>query len=120
MLEGSIMKSRSELHEELKAYYRNYYWIGLDKYRLCEAVYFQPPENVKLEYPCIIYRRSIDKTLNANDKNYFYMNQYELTVIEKDPEVPLATRIIKDFNYASILNRYTIDNLYHTIIRLYY
>lgn len=36
---------------------------------LCKNVYFQPPESVKLLYPCIVYKRSAGDTRFADNKN---------------------------------------------------
>ena len=40
-------------------------------------VYFQPPESIKLSYPCIVYKRSTGDTQFANDIPYtFRINSY--------------------------------------------
>ena len=35
-----------------------------------DQVYFQPPPTVKMEYPCIVYRRDYEETSFADDKPY--------------------------------------------------
>ena len=57
-------------------------------------VYFQPPETVKLKYPCIIYSRDIIRNLNANDKPYKINEGFSVTYIDKDPvsEIPMNSK----------------------------
>ena len=35
-----------------------------------DNVYFQPPTNIKLEYPCIVYKRDFADTEFADDNPY--------------------------------------------------
>ena len=53
---------------------------------LCKNVYFQPPESVKLSYPCIIYKRSAGDTRFADNKKYSYTAGYDVVVVETDPD----------------------------------
>ena len=53
---------------------------------LCKNVYFQPPESVKLSYPCIIYKRSAGDTRFADNKKYSYTAGYDVVVVEMDPD----------------------------------
>ena len=60
-------------------------------------VYFSPPESVKMSYPCIIYSKSNVNKQNANDQLYKSMNEYEVTIIDRDPESVIADEIIAYF-----------------------
>ena len=83
-------------------------------------VYFQPPESVKLKYPCIVYSLSgIDK-LNANDTMYRHVNEYEVTVIDKDPESVVAHHILAHFPMCRFDRQFVSENLYHKTLTLYY
>lgn len=102
------MASRLELHEEL-----------------CDIlgsrnVYFQPPESIKLNYPCIIYSKSGIYANNANDNTYKKVNQYSLTVIDQDPDTDIPDKIIDHFNMCSFDREYTSDYLNHYVLNLYY
>lgn len=50
-----------------------------------QRVYFEPPENVKIRYPCIIYERDNDVTFHANNRPYMQAQRYQLTVIDRKP-----------------------------------
>ena len=102
------MRNRLFLHEELCNLLGSRY------------VYFQPPESVKLTYPCIIYNKANVVTRYADDCHFLDFNRYDLTIISKDPEFDLSERIMKHFKYCSINRRFVNDNLYHDVLELYY
>ena len=102
------MASRLELHEELCTI------LG------SRNVYFQPPESIKLNYPCIVYSISkIDKR-NANDRLYKSMPRYEITVIDKDPDSEIPTMILAHFSMCSFDRNFKSDNLNHSVLTLYF
>src|SRR5699024_10394451 len=83
--------------------------------------YFQPPANIKLEYPCIIYYRMEPNQIHANDTNYGITPAYEVTAISRDPEDETAIMLIKFFPISAINNRSSaINNLYHINLAIYY
>lgn len=100
------MNSRLDLHDELLEF--------LDK------VYFQPPSNIQLQHPCIIYHKSPSFRRHGDDRIYIHQNVYQLTVIETDPDSTVGDDIEKYFQYCSITQRFTQDNLHHTVLRLYF
>lgn len=83
-------------------------------------VYFSPPESVKLIYPCIVYSRSNINKQNANDQLYKSMNEYEVTVIDPDPESMIADDILAYFPMCRFDRQFVSENLNHTNLRLYY
>lgn len=83
-------------------------------------VYFQPPETLKMKYPCIRYVKARPMTDHADNMKYFNMNHYELTVIDTDPDTEIPDRIVEHFEYCSIDRYYTADNLTHCSLDLYY
>jgi hypothetical protein len=82
-------------------------------------VYFQPPETVKLVYPCIIYSRSSEKTQFANDKPYTRHVRYKVTVVDPNPDSSIPERI-SALPMCSFDRHYTADNLNHDVYNLYY
>lgn len=100
------MDKRLELHEQLLKYSAN--------------VHFQPPSNIHLTYPCIIYNKTDKARSFGNDKIYLTNQGYQLTVIDKDPDSVIADTIESDFQYCVITQYYTVDNLNHTTLLLYY
>lgn len=102
------MTSRFELHEE---------FCGLLGTR---NVYFQPPESLKLKYPCIVYVLSgIDKN-NANNKAYKTDKRYEVTIIDYDPDSEFPDKILSHFAKCSFDRMFVSENLNHWVFTLYY
>ena len=83
-------------------------------------VYFQPPESLKLKYPCIVYNLATIETINADNKNYLLLNRYTVTLIHTDPDNDVKTDILNSFRNVSMDTVYTKDNLYHYVYDLYY
>lgn len=83
-------------------------------------VYFQPPESLKLTYPCIVYSVEDIDTLKANDRNYRMINKYELTIIDRDPDTEIHYRILGNYQMCRFDRAFVSDNLYHKVLSLYY
>lgn len=82
-------------------------------------VYFQPPETIKLKYPCIIYSLADIYTRNADDSHYTMQKVYNVTVISRDPDNTIAEVLLR-YPKTRFDRRYVADNLYHDILTLYY
>ena len=82
-------------------------------------VYYDPPENLKMEYPAIIYSKSKIDSRHANDKIYKKMTRYELIVISRKPDSPMIDDLL-ELPYCSYDRHYVSDNLHHDVLTLYY
>ena len=83
-------------------------------------VYFQPPETLKMKYPCIRYSKARPLVEHADTLGYFKKDHYELTVIDTDPDTEIPDRIIESIPFSSIDRYYSADNLTHCSLELYY
>ena len=83
-------------------------------------VYFDPPSNLKMQYPAITYKISDYYKKNADNKKYLGFVEYELTVISDDPDNVIGSNLMTLFNWCSFGRRYQSDNLYHDTFTLYY
>lgn len=97
---------RLALNEELK--------------RFIPYVYFQPPENLTMNYPCIVYSKTGKDRKHANDSTYLRKQLYQLMLIEHNPDSEIADLIEDHFPNCVISSYYKVDNLNHTILNLYY
>lgn len=84
-----------------------------------DHVYFQPPESVKLVYPCIIYQYETANTQFADDFPYAFTKRYQITIIDPDPDSEIPDKV---GNLPRCLNdrNFTVDNLNHYTFNLYY
>jgi hypothetical protein len=99
------MGSRLQLHSALVA--------------LTPNVYFQPPEGLSMEYPCIVYRRDTADTIHADNGPYSITKRYLVTVIDKDPDsaIPDGVAALP----MCVHNRfYAKDHLNHDVYMLYF
>lgn len=100
------MGSRLELHSELLKFVPN--------------AYFQPPSSKSIEHPCVVYHKSGKSRKYGNNGLYLSVQQYKLTVMDKNPDSDIADRIEKHFQLCHISGYYTVDNLNHTSLTLHY
>lgn len=84
-----------------------------------EHVYFQPPTNIKLEYPCIVYKRDFAETEFANGKPYSHTKRYMITIIDSNPDSEIPDKVAA--MPMSLFNRfYTADDLNHDVYNVYF
>jgi len=82
-------------------------------------VYFQPPESVKMVYPCIVYERYSGVTFFASNMPYSHQKRYTVTAITKDPDSLIPDQIA--MLPTCVFNRhFTVNNLHHFVYNLYY
>lgn len=101
-------RSRVDLHNELVSVFGSRY------------VYYQPPESVKLHYPCVIYSKDRVDQRRANDSIYSLTNVYNVTIVGKDPDSDTAERLLRNFMHCRFDRRYVADGLYHDVLTLHY
>ena len=82
-------------------------------------VYYQPPENLKMEYPAIRYSKADITNIYANNQKYIFHDVYDIVVISKTPDNPVIKKIL-ELPYTDFDRHYVADNLNHDIIKLYY
>ncbi len=84
-----------------------------------DNVYFQPPPNVALVYPCIIYMRAQASTDFADNSPYRHMKRYQVTVIDRDPDSAIPDKVA-ELPLCLFDRFYTADNLNHDVFNLFY
>lgn len=87
--------------------------LGLDN------VYFQPPANISLQYPCIIYERARMDMKYADNSTYAHTRRYKVTVIDRNPDSDLVDKIAA-LPLCSHDVFFTADNLNHDVFTLYF
>lgn len=99
------MGQRLELHAILKAITPN--------------VYFQPPPNVKMDYPCIVYHRDDENADHADNYPYKRIKRYQVKVIDRDADSELPDKV-GALSTASFDRFYTADDLNHDVYKLFF
>ena len=85
-----------------------------------QNLYFQPPESIRLKYPCIIYERSGGHTRFADNRPYFFEERYKITVIDRDPDNPTVRAIAMHFPKNHYDQHFVHDNLHHDVFTIYW
>lgn len=107
-----IMERRLQLHRDLVDIL-----VGLGGME--RDVYFQPPTNIKLNYPCIIYKRSSARPVHADNLLYLNKKGYMVTVIDRDPDSPIPDKLAQ-LPRTRFDRHYTADQLNHDVYTTFY
>lgn len=82
-------------------------------------VYFQPPANIVMTYPCIVYRRDYAWEQHASNQLYSKVKRYQVQVIARDPDSEIPDKVAK-LPMCSFDRFYIADNLNHDVYNLYF
>lgn len=99
------MGARSDLHEILK--------------QIVPNVYFQPPPDLMMVYPCIVYNRDDVRIKFADNTTYKTSTRYQVTVIDRDPDSDIPGKVAK-LPLCSFERFFTYDSLNHDVFNLYF
>lgn len=103
------MPTRLELQSDLKKILGTNY------------VYYQPPESIKLTYPCIVYSQDAPANYYADNRAaYKLTKKYSITYIDTNPDSDIIERMLNKFQFISAGSPYVSDNLNHYPFTLYY
>lgn len=82
-------------------------------------VYFQPPTNIKMKYPAIVYQRDAIEAMFADNLPYKLDERYSIMVIDPDPDSKIPGKIaqLPSCHHA---RRFTADNLNHDVFTIHY
>lgn len=81
-------------------------------------VYFQPPESIKIQYPCIIYKLDEINILHSDNLKYRKVRGYFVQYISKDPDTTVIDSIL-EMPYSSFVSRTIVDGLYHNNFKVF-
>lgn len=82
-------------------------------------VYFQPPENIKMLYPAIVYNRARGWSNSADNYGYRFTQGYSVTYISNDPDNEIIEKLT--FREKSTYDRsFIADALSHDVFTLYH
>ena len=82
-------------------------------------VYFQPPKSIRLNYPAIIYSLSDIRKDNADNSVYMKYKEYEVMVIDRDPDSDIAERV-SELDMCRFVRAYCADDLNHFVFTIFY
>ena len=83
-------------------------------------VYFQPPENLKLSYPCVVFDRTNALIDYADNTAYQITKRYTVTLISKTADNEELLDKLLLFPMSTYDRQFIIDNLVHDVFSIYY
>src|SRR3954468_18410166 len=84
-----------------------------------EYVYFQPPENTKMVYPCIVYQLDDAATKFADNIPYHIVKSYQVTVIDRDPDSLIPDEVAK-LPSCTFSRSFPAEKLNHFVYNLFF
>lgn len=97
----------------------------LEEFLGSKNVYFQPPTNMRMSYPAIVYDLDNPEVKKADNMNYSVIDRYSVTLIVHDPDSPLIHNMLHlEHNGEPIMVRldrpFCSDNLNHYVYTIYF
>lgn len=80
-------------------------------------VYYQPPESIKLAYPCFVYGRIRSDNRRADNIKYLSFHRYKVTYIDRNPD-SLLPDTIEELPYCELTSCYAADGLNHWVYEI--
>jgi hypothetical protein len=72
-----------------------------------------------MQYPCIVYEWDEEALSHANNNPYMRERRYRLTIIDEDPTSGIPG-LVGDLPKCSFSRFYRVQNLNHTVYKLYF
>lgn len=98
---------RLELHQKL---------LSLDP---AAKAYFQPPENLTMQYPCFVYEIDNFDIRRANNQTYALTRRYQVTYISDDVTNTYHDKVA-ELPMSSFSRYFVADQLHHYVYSLYF
>lgn len=87
--------------------------------QLAPYVYFQEPPSMKMQFPCIVYKRSGFGIDHADNAPYSLKKRYTVTVIDRNPDSDIPDKVAK-LPSISYDRNFVADNLNHDVFTLFF
>jgi hypothetical protein len=86
---------------------------------LCPNVYFQPPSNVQITYPAIVYTRDRADTKHGDNLPYSVTKKYSVSLIARNPDESIFEALAA-LPMCTHERFFVVDNLNHDIFFMYF
>lgn len=88
--------------------------------KLCDLLgskncYFQPPSDILLKYPCIVYHEKDIIPIRADDMIYLSYYMFNVTWITKTANIDIPLKVMKAFPLTKLDQIFASENLMHYV-----
>lgn len=87
---------------------------------LGKNVYFQPPTNLQMKYPCIVYHRQYLDGVPADNINYLINRQYRVIYVDRSPVSDEVVDRLMELPNCKYMSHSVVDNLNQDAFEIYY
>lgn len=84
-----------------------------------KRAYFQPPPDMQMQYPCIVYKRNDVRIEHADNNPYLHQRRYSVTVIDQNPDSDIPSKVER-LPTAAFDRHYAADNLNHDVYNIFF
>lgn len=82
-------------------------------------VYFQPPDDATMMYPCIVYERDNASLKSADNFAYNWVQQYQVTLIDQNPDSAVIDKLA-EFPLSAFSRHFATSGLNHDVFVIYH
>lgn len=82
-------------------------------------VYFQPPNNVTIQYPCVVYERDNAYLESADNVAYRWKQRYQVTYIDRSPDSDMIKKLA-ELPLSSFSRHFATSGLNHDVFVIYH
>ncbi len=82
-------------------------------------VYFQPPSNIVMKYPALVYELDDIHAEHADNHPYRLLNRYQVTIIDRTADTPIQKALAR-LPSCRFNRRFSANGLNHTVFTLYF
>ena len=92
--------------------------LGAELKTIIPNVYYQPPEALKLQFPCIVYDLIDEVDIYSNNGLYKTWSQYRITIMDKNPD-SVYPKLLKSKFTCSFERKFTSSYVNHIVYTLH-
>ena len=82
-------------------------------------VYFQPPPDLVMTYPCLVYELEDVDIKFADNGPYSLFDRYQVTLIRHDPDSPIIRKLL-GLPHSSFSRHFATSGLNHDVFVIYH
>lgn len=82
-------------------------------------VYYQPPSDDRMQYPCIVYEQDDIHTQHADNGPYKMHDRYQVTFIRHEPDSPVKHKLMA-LPFSSFSRHFATDGLNHDVFVIHH
>lgn len=84
-----------------------------------DPVYFQPPPDFVMSYPCIVYARDNQSVKRGDNVAYNLRQRYQVTYIDRNPDGALIDAL-GELPLSAFSRHFATSGLNHDVFSIYY